>query len=222
MSSTGLGGIGMTSQRTRNRLVERLRQKGIQDERVLDAIGAVPRHMFVDEAMATRAYEDSALPIGHGQTISQPYIVARMTEVLLGGGTLDKVLEVGTGSGYQAAVLAMLVQQVYTVERIQPLYRRARDLFYSLRIRNIRATHSDGTWGWEQHAPYDGILVTAAPDEVPESLLLQLAVGGRLVAPVGRSDGKQELQLITRTPDHFEREVLETVNFVPFLSGKST
>ncbi|MGD9389013.1 MAG: protein-L-isoaspartate(D-aspartate) O-methyltransferase, partial [Thioalkalispiraceae bacterium] len=168
--SIDVRGIGMTSQRTRDRLVQRLKEEGIQDDRVLEVIRSMPRHLFVDEALASRAYEDTALPIGHGQTISQPYVVARMTEALLAAGPLQRVLEVGTGSGYQSAILSQLVEQLFTVERIEPLLERARKKLFDLGLRNIRYCLSDGSWGWQQHAPYDGIIVTAAPEEVPEAL----------------------------------------------------
>jgi len=211
-------GIGMTSQRTRERLVKRLEEQGIKNAMVLDAIRQTPRHIFVDEALASRAYEDSSLPIGYSQTISQPFIVARMTEALVETGPLEKVLEVGTGSGYQAAVMARFATTLYTVERIEPLQMQARRRFMELRIRNIRSHHSDGNWGWPEHEPYDGIIVTAAPVEIPQSLLKQLQIGGRLVMPVGQS-GEQNLLLITRTETGFEKEVLNQVSFVPMLGG---
>lgn len=219
MRQLDIKGIGMTSQRTRDRLIDKIKQSGVKDENVLRVMSLVPRHLFMDEALASRSYENTALPIGHGQTISQPYIVARMTELLLeGGNELDNVLEVGTGSGYQAAVLGGLVKELHTVERILPLYRNARDLLYDLGYRNIRVHHADGTWGWEETAPYDAIMVTAAPDEVPESLISQLKIGGKMIIPVGKKDGEQTLQLITRTSenDHLV-ENLESVVFVPFL-----
>lgn len=211
-------GIGMTSARTRERLVQRLRDNGIRDQRVLDRIRETPRHLFIDEALASRAYEDTALPIGHGQTISQPYVVAKMTEALLAGGPLANVLEVGTGCGYQTAVLAPLVGRINTVERIDPLLVRARRLFRELGLRNVRAKHSDGSWGWPEYAPYDGIIVTAAPEEIPPALLEQLADGGRLVIPVGPS-GRQELTLVERRGDVFEQSSLGLVSFVPLLGG---
>lgn len=214
-----LQGIGMTSQRTRDRLVERLREKGISNERVLEVMRTLPRHLFVDEAMAHRAYEDTALPIGHGQTISQPFIVARMTEILLENGTPDVVLEVGTGSGYQSAVLARLIPKVYTVERINALLARARECHRALKLHNVFTRHTDGSWGWEQHAPYPAIMVTAAPQQVPDSLLTQLAVGGRMVIPVGAADGSQTLKLIHRTQLGFEEQTLNAVRFVPLLDG---
>lgn len=212
-------GIGMTSQRTRDRLVQRLRAEGISSNAVLDVIGATPRHMFMDEALATRAYEDTALPIGYGQTISQPYIVARMTELLLAVKP-KKVLEVGTGSGYQAAILSPLVDKVYTTERIEPLAAQARQRFRQLGYRNIRVQHSDGSWGWPEFKPFDAIIVTAGAAEIPQPLLSQLAVGGRLVMPLGGRD-LQTLVSITRTETVYEREDLEAVTFVPLLGGAS-
>ena len=212
-------GIGMTSQRTRDRLIQRLREKGIRDNRVLEAMRMLPRHLFVDEALATRAYEDDALPIGHKQTISQPYIVARMTEALLADGVPKKVLEIGTGSGYQAALLAQLVEQVYTVERIEPLYQQARKILMKLGLRNVRCKLSDGTWGWESYAPYDAIIVTAAAPEIPQSLLQQLAIGGRLIIPVGGQHEAQQLLTMIRTKDGIEQRKLEDVVFVPLVTG---
>lgn len=213
-------GIGMTSQRTRDRLVLSLEDEGIRDRRVLEVIRATPRHLFIEEALASRAYENTALPIGHGQTISQPWVVARMTELLLAAHRpLQKVLEVGTGSGYQAAVLAQLVPQVYSVERIQPLLARARQALAGLQLRNVHLRNSDGTGGWEANAPYDGILVTAAPRVIPEALLEQLAEGGRLVAPLEGENGAQRLTVIDRTPEGLEREFHEQVVFVPMLPG---
>ena len=211
-------GIGMTSRRTRSRLIERLRGQGITSEAVLEAIWDTPRHIFVDEALATRAYEDTALPIGFGQTISMPVTVARMTEALLQGGPLRKVLEIGTGSGYQAAILARLVPEVYTVERIQALQRKAQQRFYNLRLRNVRLNHSDGKQGWPEYAPYDGIIATAAPAAIPEPLLEQLAVGGRLIIPVG-SSAQQELRRILRTETGYQDERLHEATFVPMLTG---
>lgn len=209
----------MTSQRTRDRLVDRLREKGIKDERVLEVMRTTPRHIFVDEAMAHRAYEDTALPIGHGQTISQPYIVARMTEILLENGVPDVVLEVGTGSGYQSAILSRLVPKVYTVERISALLQKAREAHRKLGLMNVFSKHSDGSWGWAPNAPYQAIIVTAAPKTVPPSLLEQLAVGGRMVIPVGSTGGVQELKLFTRTAEGIEESTLELVSFVPLLDG---
>ncbi|MDK2778514.1 MAG: protein-L-isoaspartate(D-aspartate) O-methyltransferase [Pseudomonadota bacterium] len=207
----------MTSQRTRNRLVQRLREHGIRDESVLDVIAQTPRHLFVDEALSHRAYEDTALPIGNGQTISQPYIVARMTEALLAAGPLAKVLEIGTGSGYQTAVLSPLVKKVYSVERIEPLQKKAAQRLRQLGYRNLSLKLSDGTWGWPEYGPYDGILAAAAPEQVPDSLLEQLADGGRMILPLGGEE--QKLVLITRHGDHFSRKTLESVRFVPFLPG---
>jgi len=213
-----LQGIGMTSQRTRDRLVRRLQEEGISNQRVLEVIRSTPRHIFVDEALASRSYEDTALPIGHGQTISQPYVVARMTAALLESGPLNRVLEVGTGSGYQAAVMVPLAGEVYSVERIRPLLDLARERLGELQLRNVRLKHSDGSWGWPEFAPYDAIIATAAPEQVPETLLQQLAMGGRLVMPVG-PQGVQELVLLTRTPEGIERQVLDKVSFVPMLGG---
>jgi len=218
MADLRLSGIGMTSARTRDRLVQRLREQGIANLAVLDRIRNVPRHIFVDEALGSRAYEDTALPIGFGQTISQPYIVARMTEALLDGGPADKVLEVGTGCGYQSAVLAPLVTQLYTIERIEPLLARARERLKELGIRNVRFRHGDGTLGWKAHAPFDGILVAAAPLTVPEPLLRQLKVGGRLIVPLG-PEGEQQLVRLTRREQRVERELLGPVAFVPLLAG---
>ena len=219
--SAELRGIGMTSQRTRDRLVARLREAGIQDDRVLEVMRATPRHIFVDEALASRAYEDTSLPIGFGQTISQPFIVARMTEVLLKDFSPNRVLEVGTGSGYQTSVLAQLVPEVYTVERIAGLQEQARQrLARQLKLTNIRYKHSDGNWGWKQYAPYDGILVTAAPEEVPQELFNQLAEGGRLVIPSG-PNGQQQLRIYRREGDSMKESVLGTVSFVPLLTGES-
>jgi protein-L-isoaspartate(D-aspartate) O-methyltransferase len=211
-------GIGMTSQRTRDRLIARLREQGIRSIEVLSVMRDLPRHVFVDEALASRAYEDTALPIGQGQTISQPFIVAKMTELLLEGLPKKKVLEVGTGSGYQTAVLSRLIDRVHSVERIAPLQNQARERFYSLKLNNIRLKHSDGNWGWPENAPYDGIIVTCAPEAVPKELLNQLAPGGRLVIPVGGSE--QSLRVIDRNGTIFEETVLDAVSFVPLLSGQ--
>ena len=220
LSPVQIKGIGMTSQRTRNRMVDRLRDRGIESEAVLETLASVPRHLFVDEAMATRAYEDDALPIGDGQTISQPYVVARMTEVLLEQGPIGTVLEVGTGSGYQAAILSQLVDQVYTVERIKNLLDKARHRFRALEYRNVQTRHSDGSWGWAANGPYQAIIVTAAPASVPEPLLEQLQIGGRMIVPVGNQKRQQTLTVITRTHSGYERVELSDVKFVPFLSGK--
>lgn len=211
-------GIGMTSQRARNRLVGKLRDMGIRSERVLEIMASTPRHIFVDEALASRAYENTALPIGYNQTISQPYIVARMTEALLAGGELKNVLEVGTGCGYQTAILAQLADRVFSIERIEALQARARESLRSLNIHNVRFRHGDGNQGWPYHAPYDGIIVTAAPAGVPAALLDQLAMDGRMVIPVGRS-GEQKLLLITRTEQGIEEQSLDWVSFVPMVEG---
>ena len=223
MRELDVQGIGMTSQRTRDRLIDKIEQLGIKDQDVLRTMRLVPRHLFMDEALASRSYENTSLPIGHGQTISQPYIVARMTELLLDGdGDLDNVLEVGTGSAYQAAVLGGLVKNLHTVERILPLYRTARDLLYDLGYRNIRAHHADGTWGWQESAPYDAIMVTAAPDEIPKSLIEQLKVGGRMIIPVGKKKGDQILQLVIRRSENDHTvENHESVVFVPFLQKET-
>lgn len=218
MSDLRMTGIGMTSARTRDRLVQRLREQGISNLSVLERIRNVPRHIFVDEALSSRAYEDTALPIGFGQTISQPYIVARMTEALLEGAPLFNVLEVGTGCGYQTAVLAPLVEKLYTIERIEPLIERAKQRIKELELRNVRFRHGDGSGGWKTHAPYDGILVAAAPLTVPELLLQQLKVGGRLIVPVG-AEGEQELVRFTRKEQRIERQPLGAVAFVPLLGG---
>lgn len=211
-------GIGMTSQRTRERLIERLRKKGIRHTAVLEAMRNTPRHIFVDEALASRAYEETALPIGHGQTISQPYTVARMTEALIEGGIPEMVLEIGTGCGYQCAILAQLVRRVYSIERISALLDQARSRFRELGLRNIRLKHGDGGIGLPEYAPFDGILVTAAPMGLPQTLLEQLAVGGRLVIPIHRDKG-QVMVRVTRTADGFQQERLESVNFVPLMGG---
>ena len=220
MSDLRLAGIGMTSARTRDRLVQRLREQGISNLAVLDRIRNTPRHIFVDEALGSRAYEDTALPIGFGQTISQPYIVARMTEALLEGGPLATVLEVGTGCGYQSAVLAPLVERLYSIERIGGLLDRAKERLKELEIRNVKFHHGDGTQGWKSQAPFDAILVAAAPLVVPQALLMQLAPGGRLIVPVG-AEGEQELMRFTRRDQGVVRERLERVAFVPLLGGKN-
>lgn len=213
-----LQGIGMTSQRTRERLISKLKSEGIRNQAVLNAMLNTPRHIFIEEALASRAYENTALPIGQGQTISQPYIVARMTEALLERGPLNKVLEVGTGSGYQTAVLAQLVPQVHTVERIDSLLQQARLRFRELRLNNVYCRHSDGTLGLPEQAPFDGILVTAAPEGIPLALVRQLEIGGVMVLPVG--DRNQQILLrVTRTEDGHEKEFLEEVIFVPLLGG---
>ncbi|MEW6352911.1 MAG: protein-L-isoaspartate(D-aspartate) O-methyltransferase [Pseudomonadota bacterium] len=220
MNSVRHRGIGMTSQRTRERLVQRLREQGIQHAGLLEAMRALPRHIFVDEALASRAYEDTALPIGHGQTISQPYVVARMTEALLNSGPLGKVLEIGTGSGYQSALLAQFVDELFSVERIDALLSVARRRFSDLKLRNIRVKHSNGACGWPEHAPYDAILVTAAPAEIPQALLEQLGPAGRLVLPLGERGG-QDLLLVRRTSEGYVRENLGKVSFVPLRGGVS-
>jgi protein-L-isoaspartate(D-aspartate) O-methyltransferase len=211
-------GIGMTSQRTRERLISRIRDKGVRHPAVLEALRNTPRHIFVDEALSSRAYEDIALPIGHGQTISQPYTVARMTEALMQGPALDTVLEIGTGSGYQCAILAQLVRRVYSIERIAALLELARPRFRELGLRNVHLKHCDGRVGLPEYAPYDGILVTAAPMGVPQALLEQLKLGGRLVLPT-KSPRGQLLVRITRTTEGYHQEPLEAVNFVPLLGG---
>jgi protein-L-isoaspartate(D-aspartate) O-methyltransferase len=218
MEGPRLSGIGMTSARTRERLVQRLQEQGIADQRVLDRIRSVPRHLFMDEALASRAYEDTALPIGFGQTISQPFVVAKMTESLLAAGAAPKVLEIGTGCGYQTAVLSPLVKEVYTIERIAPLLGRARRTLRELRIRNVNFRHDDGNIGWAARAPFDGILLTAAPHTVPQALFDQLKVGGCLIAPVG-ADGRQELFRYTKGETRIDRLSLGAVSFVPLVSG---
>jgi protein-L-isoaspartate(D-aspartate) O-methyltransferase len=217
VSRVDLNGIGMTSQRTRERLIQRLVDQGISNMSVLDVIRITPRHLFLDEAMAHRAYEDVALPIGFQQTLSQPYIVARMTELLLAAGPRERVLEIGTGSGYQTAVLAQLVGEVYSVERIKALQQKARQRMRQLKLRNVHMNHADGGMGWAERGPFDGIMATAAPERIPENLLQQLAAGGRLVIPVGGDS--QHLQVVTRTHEGFETDIVEAVNFVPLRPG---
>lgn len=217
MSRVDLNGIGMTSQRTRERLIQRLVDQGIDNHQVLDVIRTTPRHLFLDEAMAHRAYEDVALPIGFQQTLSQPYIVARMTELLLDGRSPERVLEIGTGSGYQTAILARLVGEVYSVERIKPLQQKARQRMRQLRLRNVHMNHADGGMGWPEKGPFDGILAAAAPERLPEELLRQLAPGGRLVIPVGGDI--QHLQIVDRTHEGFETTIVEEVRFVPLRPG---
>ena len=212
-------GIGMTSQRTRARLIERLREQGIKDETVLAAIFEVPRHLFVDEALASRAYDDVSLPINYNQTISQPYIVARMIEVLRAAGPLGRVLEIGTGCGYQAAVLAQLAREVYTVERIKPLYERAKKQLNDLKIRNVNVRYADGSAGLPETAPFDGIIMAAAAPTLSAVLREQLAVGGRMVLPVGTQE--QWLYLVERDARGFRETQLEPVKFVPLLIGKA-
>lgn len=217
-SSAPQGGRGLSNARARQRLAERLAAAGIQDERVIGAVTQVPRHLFVDEALATHAYEDSALPIGHGQTISQPYTVARMTAALLAPGCCSTVLEIGTGSGYQTAVLASLVRRVYSIERVAALWQRADARLKALCYRNVRLRYGDGALGWQEYAPFDGILITAAADGVPRQLAAQLAPGGRMVLPLNSGQG-QVLVRLTRRTFGFRHEVLEPVTFVPLLGG---
>jgi len=218
-----MSGIGMTSTRTRNRMVERLRAEGIRDEVVLDALNAVPRHIFVDEALAIRAYEDTPLPIGSGQTISQPWVVARMTELARAGGTLERVLEVGTGCGYQTAVLAQIAGEVYTVERIAALVAKARRNLQALKVKNVRLMHGDGTADLGEDLKFDAIVVTAGTTHVPESLLQYLKPGGRMVLPLAQhgehGDGVQRLTVITATADGPREQSFDAVRFVPLLSG---
>ncbi len=219
-SDLDIRGVGMTSQRTRSRLVERLREQGIESERILDVIRETPRHAFVDEALAHRAYEDTALPIGFNQTISQPYVVARMTEALLADGPLENVLEVGTGSGYQTAILASLADRVFTVERVAGLAVRARERLNAVGYRNISFKHADGGIGWPERGPFDAIMVTASPQMVPDELIEQLAVGGRMLVPVGEPR-QQNLVMVRKGEDGIGQTVLEPVRFVPLLGGKS-
>jgi protein-L-isoaspartate(D-aspartate) O-methyltransferase len=211
----------MTSQRTRERMVERLRAKGIRDARVLDAMAAVPRHLFVEEALASRAYEDTALPIGHRQTISQPFVVARMIEALVENRPARKVLEVGTGCGYQAAVLAKVFEQAYSIERIKALHERARGNLLGQRLSNLRLAHGDGYAGLEKAAPFDAIIVAAAARSVPDALLRQLAPGGRMILPLHVDPGAQRLVLIERSAHAFRETELDPVKFVPLQAGKA-
>ena len=217
MTPLQLQGIGMTSQRTRDRLINRLLEQGIKNKDVLEIMANTPRHLFVDEALSHRAYEDTALPIGFGQTISQPYIVAKMTEILLKGECKD-VLEIGTGCGYQTLVLSQLVDRVYSVERIAPLQEKAKEKMALLRVNNVRFKHADGNWGWPEEGPFDAILSCAAPETIPMELAKQLKIGGRLLMPVG-DDEKQQLTLVTRNEDGFTKQYIEAVKFVPMLSG---
>ena len=210
-------GIGMTSQRTRERLVDQLIALGVQDVRVLDVMRSTPRHLFLDEALAHRAYEDKSLPIGHNQTLSRPYTVARMSELLLASCAAKKVLEIGTGSGYQASVLAQLVPRLLTMERIEPLLDRARDRLQQMGIHNVVYKHGDGYEGWPAREPFDGIMVTAAPSQVPQALQWQLAEGGCMIIPVGNDD--QYLLKITRSGNHFSKQKIEAANFVPLVNG---
>jgi protein-L-isoaspartate(D-aspartate) O-methyltransferase len=218
MNSRDVTGIGMTSQRTRERLVQRLSDQGITDLSVLEVMRNAPRHLFLDEAMAHRAYEDTALPIGYQQTLSQPLTVARMTEILLAAGPRNKVLEIGTGSGFQTYVLSRLVGQVFSIERIKPLLMKAKQRLRSLKVWNASCKHGDGMQGWADKGPYDGILVAAAGDTIPAALLEQLVDGGRLIMPVGSE--KQALHLVVREGNEFVHEVLESVYFVPLLPGE--
>ena len=212
-------GIGMTSQRTRNRLIERLRAQGIQDEMVLAAMNSVPRHIFIDEALASRAYDDVALPIGQGQTISQPYVVARMIEILRNGKPLNRVLEIGTGCGYQAAVLGQVAREVYSVERIQPLYKKAAATLKELQVRNVKVSYADGMLGKPEVSPFDGIIMAAAATHVPQALLDQLAVGGRMVMPLGAQE--QYLTLVEHDENGYRERRMEEVRFVPLLMGRT-
>lgn len=218
--STRIQGIGMTSRRTRERMIDRLIERGINNQKVLEIMRNTPRHLFMDDALASRAYEDTALPIGFNQTISQPYIVAKMTELLLAGNKpLHKVLEIGTGCGYQTAILAQLVDHVYSVERILPLQKKAKNRLRDLKLHNVSYLHNDGGWGWPEFAPFNAILVTAAPSEVPKGLLQQMAVNSTMLIPIGMRQG-QELQKIIRHASGFQVEVMEPVSFVPLVSGK--
>ena len=218
MTKLNFAGIGMTSQRTRDRLVQRLHEQGITNKDVLDVMRVTPRHIFLDEALSHRAYEDAALPIGFQQTLSQPYTVARMTELLLAAGPLERVLEVGTGSGFQTTVLAQLVDRIYSVERIKPLQEKARERFRMLNVRNVHLKHADGGYGWPEKGPFDGIISTAAPEQVPQELIDQLAVGGRLIIPVGDSQ-TQQLTLIEKTEEGAITKIIEPAYFVPLRSG---
>ena len=221
LKPTTKSGIGMTSTRTRDRMLARLREQGINDEVVLSAMNEIPRHIFVDEALSTRAYEDVALPIGYSQTISQPYIVARMSEILRNGKQLNKVLEIGTGCGYQTAVLSRIAKEVLSLERIRPLVMKARGHLRTLKCNNVKLDHADGSLGLNEYAPFDGIIVTAAASHVPQELLAQLAIGGRMVIPVGTN--AQTLYLIERTAidsgNDYKQTKLEAVKFVPLLGG---
>jgi protein-L-isoaspartate(D-aspartate) O-methyltransferase len=211
-------GIGMTSQRTRMRMVERLRGKGIRDEVVLNVLGEIPRHVFIEEALASRAYEDIALPLGFGQTISSPYTVARMTELARAGGALNRVLEIGTGCGYQAAVLARVAKEVYSIERVAPLLAKARKHFRELRLSNVRLRHADGHAGMPEAAPFEAIVISAAATHVPRDLLQQLEIGGRMILPMSRS-GEQRLWMIERSANGYVEKKMDSVKFVPMLPG---
>lgn len=219
MNASSIRGIGMTSERTRMRLVQRLQESGIHNPMVLATVSATPRHIFVDEAIAHRAYEDTALPIGRGQTISQPFIVARMTEIMLDAGPIQKVLEIGTGCGYQTAVLSQLVEQVYTVERIGALQEQAVERLKSIGVENVQYKHGDGFQGWKEHGPFDAIIVTAAPIAVPQALFDQLAEGGRLIIPVGTNNGPQDLMLVEKRNGQKQVAVMDKVKFVPLQPG---
>ncbi|TQV71592.1 protein-L-isoaspartate(D-aspartate) O-methyltransferase [Aliikangiella marina] len=219
MITTNMAGIGMTSQRTRSRLIQRLRDKGIIEENVLSVMEQTPRHIFIDEALSHRAYEDTSLPIGMGQTISQPYIVARMTELLVMSGPMNDVLEIGTGCGYQTSILAGVSRRVYTIERIKPLQKQAVDRFKALNLHNVTHRHGDGFLGWEEQAPFDAIIVTAAPDQIPQPLIDQLAIGGRMVTPVTLANGNQELYLVEKDEEGISSMKIEEVKFVPLLGG---
>ena len=216
--SSKIQGIGMTSQRSRNRLVSKLRDMGIKNEKVLNIVAETPRHIFIEEALAPKAYENSALPIGFGQTISQPYIVALMTEVLIESGQMKKVLEIGFGSGYQTAILSRVSDQVFGVERLSLLVEKAREKIWELKINNIHLRHGDGILGWERHSPFDAILVAAAPSFVPKELLNQLGEGGRLIIPIGINEN-QKLMLYTKTKKEIFEKEIQAVKFVPLLPG---
>ena len=212
---------GFTFRRVREEMIENLLEMGIKDFRVLDAMAQIPRHIFIDEALRSRAYENRSLTIGYQQTISQPYIVAKMTEALIKNRTLKNVLEVGTGCGYQTIIMAQFTKRIYTIERINGLLTRARERFQQLRFSNIRSKHADGNIGWSEHAPFDGIIVAAAPTGVPEALLEQLAVNGRLIIPVGKT-GEQKLLLFTREEEGYEKKIIDSVSFVPMIGGVDT
>ena len=217
MNTAAVTGIGMTSQRTRTRMVERLRERGIRDTRVLHAMGLVPRHIFIEQALANRAYDDTALPLGFGQTISQPYVVARMVELLIAGRELGKTLEIGAGCGYQAAILGVLSKRVFAVERVAPLLARARDNLKQLKLSHIRLKHADGNLGLPEAAPFDTIILAAAAADVPQTLLAQLTPGGRLVMPLGSAE--QVISLVERTESGFVETRFDAVRFVPLLPG---
>lgn len=219
MNNSEIKGIGITSERTRKRLANELSHQGISNDSVLKAIVDIPRHIFVDEALAYRAYENLPLPIGFGQTISQPYIVARMTEALVDTGNTNKVLEIGTGSGYQSAILSQLCNKVYTVERIKALLNLAKSKFSKLRLHNIYTKYDDGNVGWKEHAPYDGIVVTCAATEIPTELLAQLKDGGSMIIPVAVGNDSQQLQIVTKHNNDYTTTHLELVRFVPLLPG---